>query len=147
MTTPNPPFLYDDSRITYDEHCFYYDGGYDIICLQQPPTIEEKKTVGRSGAGRRKYRENRIKLKVNYYDLCCKVFEALQEGVGTFDINQEDCIKGYITIPRVEVRIASIGNKNIDAMKIFATEVKVPNKQTNESKIRINAQEIIIRKR
>ena len=29
----SPPFTYDDPRLTYDEHCFYYDGGYDEVCL------------------------------------------------------------------------------------------------------------------
>jgi len=33
MPLPAAPYTYDDPRLTYDEHCFLYDGGYDSICL------------------------------------------------------------------------------------------------------------------
>lgn len=31
---PDGPYTYDDPRILYDEHCFFFDGdGYDNVCL------------------------------------------------------------------------------------------------------------------
>lgn len=28
-------YTYDDPRITYDEMCFFYDGGFDLLCLKE----------------------------------------------------------------------------------------------------------------
>lgn len=39
MTLPTPPYTYDDPRLTYDEHCFFYDGGYDDVCLAGPTAV------------------------------------------------------------------------------------------------------------
>jgi len=36
MTLPAAPYTYDDPRILYDEICFFYDGGYDSVCLTGP---------------------------------------------------------------------------------------------------------------
>lgn len=43
MSLPDPPYTYDDPRLTYDEHCFFYDGGYDDVCLAGPTAIVIKK--------------------------------------------------------------------------------------------------------
>ena len=29
----NPPYIFNDSRFTYDEPCLFYDGGFDLKCL------------------------------------------------------------------------------------------------------------------
>ena len=36
MALPTPPYTYDDPRLLYDEVCFFYDGGYDQVCLTTP---------------------------------------------------------------------------------------------------------------
>jgi hypothetical protein len=36
---PAPPYLYDDPRISWDEPCFSYDGGFDYYCLFPEPQI------------------------------------------------------------------------------------------------------------
>lgn len=46
-----PPYTYDDPRLTYDEHCFKLDGGYDEVCLVIG--YDRKRRVGAAGAGRR----------------------------------------------------------------------------------------------
>lgn len=38
-------YTYDDPRLKYDEVCFYYDGGYDLICINN---LAVKKIYGRS---------------------------------------------------------------------------------------------------
>ena len=30
---PPPPYSYNDFRITYNETCFFYNGGFDLKCL------------------------------------------------------------------------------------------------------------------
>lgn len=39
MSLPTPPFSYDDGRLVYDEHCFFYDSGYDNVCLGLPTAV------------------------------------------------------------------------------------------------------------
>jgi hypothetical protein len=34
---PNPPYTYNDYRITYNEKCFFYNGGFDLVCLAVKP--------------------------------------------------------------------------------------------------------------
>lgn len=145
---PNPPFLYDDERITYDEHCFYYDGGYDIICLQTPPEPDEepKKRVGRAG-GRRRYQENRPRRPVVYYNLFCKTLKAVLEDGTEIDLDQEDHVKGHISVPSAEARVTSLTNRNASNVKVVATEIKVPKKQLVEQKINVSTTEIRIKKR
>jgi hypothetical protein len=41
----SPPYTYNDPRIIYNEPCFFYNGGYDLICLGL--TIN----VGKGGGG------------------------------------------------------------------------------------------------
>lgn len=43
-----PPFTYNDNRLMYGEQCFYYNGGYDNICLSIN-TINAKRKVGNGG--------------------------------------------------------------------------------------------------
>lgn len=56
---PEPPYLYDDPRLTYDEHCFFYDGGYDDICLTAPTALIIKRHGGggRNGENARRRRK------------------------------------------------------------------------------------------
>jgi len=54
MVLPAPPYTYDDARLTYDEQCFFYDGGYDSVCLAGPATV----FVPRGGGGRSNRRKN-----------------------------------------------------------------------------------------
>lgn len=49
-----PPYTYDDPRIFYDEECFFYDGGYDEICLIDNNLLGNKKIGGSGGIGRRR---------------------------------------------------------------------------------------------
>lgn len=67
MTLPAPPYTYDDPRIGYDEHCFFYDGGYDSICLAQPDAVIIKRSGGDTGASRR--RREREKEKHPFLNL------------------------------------------------------------------------------
>lgn len=48
-------YTYDDPRITYDELCFYYDGGYDLVCIKEHAV---KRIYGRSAAGKKRKEEN-----------------------------------------------------------------------------------------
>ena len=32
-TYPQAPYSYNDSRICYNEPCFLYNGGFDLVCL------------------------------------------------------------------------------------------------------------------
>lgn len=70
MALPEPPYLYDDPRLTYDEHCFFYDGGYDDICLTAPTALVIKRTGGGGRNGnssqrrRKKLEESRPYLNV-----------------------------------------------------------------------------------
>lgn len=41
-TFPNPPYTYNDYRITYNEKCFFYNGGFDLVCL----TAGRRRVVG-----------------------------------------------------------------------------------------------------
>lgn len=41
-----PPYAYDDPRIAYDEACFFYNGGFDEVCLA------ERTSSRRLGGGR-----------------------------------------------------------------------------------------------
>ena len=50
-----PPYTYNDPRLTYNEHCFYYNGGYDEVCLIIG--FDRKRRVGVGGGGRRKSEE------------------------------------------------------------------------------------------
>lgn len=43
---PAPPYSYNDYRITYNEPCFLYNGGFDLICL----TIRHPGGTGASSA-------------------------------------------------------------------------------------------------
>jgi hypothetical protein len=47
------PYPYDDPRLVYDERCFYYDTGYDEVCLAyvETSTEETKRRVGGSSGG------------------------------------------------------------------------------------------------
>lgn len=40
FSTP-PPYTYDDPRILYDQKCFFYNGGFDLVCLGIDPTPPE----------------------------------------------------------------------------------------------------------
>jgi hypothetical protein len=54
MPLPLPPYTYDDPRLTYDEHCFFYDGdGYSSVCLAGPTAV-----VIRRGGGSKKRQQN-----------------------------------------------------------------------------------------
>jgi len=55
MTLPAAPYTYDDPRLLYDEICFFYDGGYDFLCLTGPIF------VGRGGGEARKRRVEKAK--------------------------------------------------------------------------------------
>jgi len=46
---PNPPYSYNDYRITYNEKCFFYNGGYDLTCLV---TRDRTRGVGTAIAGK-----------------------------------------------------------------------------------------------
>ncbi len=48
MSLPNPPYTYNDPRLLYNEVCFFYDGGYDSVCL-----AGALKIIGGSVPGRR----------------------------------------------------------------------------------------------
>jgi len=61
MTLPTPPYFYDDSRLVYDEHCFFYDGGYDDVCLSAPTAV----IVRRGG------RKKQSKPYLNVFVRCC----------------------------------------------------------------------------
>jgi hypothetical protein len=50
ITAP-PPYTYDDPRIVYDQKCFFYDGGFDEICLGFEPIIPEEPLKRRTGSG------------------------------------------------------------------------------------------------
>jgi len=45
------PYTYDDPRLLYNEPCFFYDGGFDQVCLINKFQI---RTGGRSSASRNK---------------------------------------------------------------------------------------------
>jgi hypothetical protein len=61
MVLPTPPYLYDDPRLVYDEHCFFYDGGYDSVCLGAPTAV-----IVRAGGSRKK-----AKPYLNVFVRCC----------------------------------------------------------------------------
>lgn len=44
---PEPPYTWDDPRICWDEPCFFYDGGFDLVCLF--PTATTRKRRGGGG--------------------------------------------------------------------------------------------------
>ena len=44
-----PPHTYDDPRMQYDEQCFFYDGGYDLLCLYDSGRIPKKQKGKGSG--------------------------------------------------------------------------------------------------
>lgn len=44
-----PPYYYNDPRITYDEECFLYNGGFDEVCLIDNGLLPTKK--GGAGGG------------------------------------------------------------------------------------------------
>jgi hypothetical protein len=48
------PYTYDDPRLLYNEPCFFYDGGFDQVCLINKFQI---RTGGRSSASRKNPRE------------------------------------------------------------------------------------------
>lgn len=47
MPLPLPPYTYNDPRLIYNEHCFYYNGGYSDVCLN-PPTESVRRRGGKS---------------------------------------------------------------------------------------------------
>ncbi len=60
MTLPDPPYGYDDPRITYDEHCFFYDGdGYDNVCLTRPTAVVVRPKVGGSVSSNRRRQQQK----------------------------------------------------------------------------------------
>lgn len=51
---PEPPYMYDDERLMYDEQCLFYDGaGYDDVCLAGPTTVVVRPFGGVGGKRRR----------------------------------------------------------------------------------------------
>jgi len=55
MSLPDPPYTYDDPRLLYDEVCFFYDGGYDLVCLAGPVIVG--KGGGSSDSGKKRVEE------------------------------------------------------------------------------------------
>jgi len=59
MTNPSPyelfpvpppaPWTYNDPRLIYNERCFFYNGGWDLVCLYGR-VVPGKRKIGRSGA-------------------------------------------------------------------------------------------------
>lgn len=54
MSLPLPPYTYDDPRLTYDEVCFFYDGGYDSVCLSTGTIFVGKATASSSSSSKKK---------------------------------------------------------------------------------------------
>lgn len=82
MVLPLPPYLYDDSRLTYDERCFFYDGGYDSVCLAGPAAIF-KPIGGRSS------RKNKCPY-LNVFIRSCLL------EINKVKTNPEDKLEGWI---------------------------------------------------
>lgn len=61
MPLPLPPYTYNDPRLAYNEHCFFYNGGYDEQSLLPP--APEPIVVIRGGKSTR-YRTPHHKLDV-----------------------------------------------------------------------------------
>lgn len=86
MSLPLPPYTYDDPRLTYDEHCFFYDGGYDSACLSATTAIAVRR------GGRKKEQKPYINIfvqvcvcKVNGIEFPCGDFDGWTRFVGEDD--------------------------------------------------------------
>lgn len=57
MTLPAPPYTYNDPRLLYNEVCFFYDGGYDSVCLTGSIFVGRAKTNAQHAKERKKRKE------------------------------------------------------------------------------------------
>lgn len=77
---PEPPYMYDDPRLTYDEQCLFYDGaGYDSVCLAGPTTVVVRPTGGPGSSGRKRFQnlKNLPYLNIFISTQLCQVNEEI----------------------------------------------------------------------
>jgi len=82
MPLPSPPYTYDDPRLTYNEHCFYYNGGYDSVCLIIG--FDRKRRVGVGGgtaSGGKRRDEELPPLPWIDITVCAQLLQANEEEV------------------------------------------------------------------
>lgn len=108
----DPPFTYDDPRLTYDERCFFYDSPYDQVCLQLAPRR-------RIGGGR----STSIKTKNPYVNIrVCGKLCVVNGNVYICDNEKEGnqnviSIVGELEPPCIEISSINVVNvrKKIEA--------------------------------
>lgn len=75
-----PPYTYNDSRLTYGEHCFLWNGGYDEVCLVIG--FDRKRKVGvSSGGGKASRREPLPNLPWIDITVCAQLLSANEEEI------------------------------------------------------------------
>lgn len=69
------PYTYNDPRLFYNEHCFFFDGGYDDICLNppEPILIHRKRNGGAISLNRNSLNKKKENNDVHFLNLFLKV--------------------------------------------------------------------------
>lgn len=80
MPLPTPPYPYNDSRLAYNEHCFFYNGEYSEICLNPPEPVPQIVIIG--GGKSTQYRKPHNKLDI--------LLTTHLSGVNNLQLSQED---------------------------------------------------------
>lgn len=103
MPLPSPPYTYNDARLTYNEHCFEYNGGYDETCLVIGYNSRRRVGIGSAGgAAAAKRREPEIRLpwidiKVTA-QLLAQNDEPIEDGVITTQGAKGELSPGSMTL-------------------------------------------------
>lgn len=119
MPTFDPPYTYDDPRLLYNEICFYYDGGYDSVCLATPII------VGRSTSsdGRKKKKEKLEKPFINIFietkllEVNGKVYKPDEASTWFRFAGENDIVEIYVDGVKIDISTPMVEGKFLAAIK------------------------------
>jgi hypothetical protein len=113
---PAEPFLFNDPRITYNEPCFAYNGGFDLICLFG------RKTRGPIVGGKSRHIYPNPEIMEVFFQTCYKKRDDLDE--------QQACeVKKYTVNKKIDATITSdIISIDVKKKSVEATVTKYVNK-------------------
>jgi len=119
MPLATPPYTYDDPRILYDEICFFYDGGYDSVCLATPTIV-----VGRSSSSTGKRKKEQLEkpfinifIETKLLEVNGEVIKPDEPSIWYRFSGENDIVEIYIDNVKIDITKPMVEGKFLEAIR------------------------------
>lgn len=137
MALPEPPYTYNDPRLTYGEHCFLWNGGYDTTCLILG--FNRKKRVGGSSGPASKTIKEKIlpwidiSVSAQLIELNDEVYDGervVQGARGELNHGTITSVASRVEQTKTGLKITAEGNEVVSGNRFLHTNTIFLNPET-----------------